>query len=326
MKKTPLILASITAGLACTPRETRNAAPPADVVQPPASTAPPEVPMPKPPAFLDCPAALVATRRGGSDADRYVVPTDAEREAFRDLVARIVGSGPTGRSAAATLATSIGFEIVDVAEVPGAVLVRELPSKRRGGGAYILRLESASKLFVQAPHTFFDEGTLPLACELFARADARALFIDTAHRYKAADADEKGDHPADVAHAASSLFQAATEGALRAAPQATVVQLHGFAARDAGTTVVVSGGERAPGNALVTRVAQALSGATQGVRRFPEDTGELGATTNVQGAAVRKAGGQFLHVEMQSGLRRSMLSDAEMRGRFLGALAAAVGG
>ena len=312
--------------LACTRRETRNAAPAPDVAQPPASTTSrPEVAMPKPPPFLDCPAALVATRRGGTDADRYAVPTDAERDTFRELVARIVRSGAAGRDGAATLAASVGFEIVDVPELHGVVLVREVPTKRRGGGAYLVRLDSSSTLFVQAPHTFFDEGTLPLACELFARGDAHALYIDTAHRYKAAEADEKGSHPADVAHAPASLFQAATEGALRASPRVTVVQVHGFAVRDADTQVVVSSGERVPGNALVARVAQALSRTTTGVLRFPEDTTELGATTNVQGSAVRKAGGQFVHVEIQSGLRRTLLSDAELRGRFLGALAGAVG-
>jgi len=273
-----------------------------------------------------CPPSLIATRKGGSDPDRYVAPTDAERAALRDAIATLVRGGDGARARAAKSAANAGFELADVPEIEGAVLVREVASRRRGGGAYVVRDPARMPdTLVQAPHTFFDEGTLALACELFHRTGARALFIDTAHRYKAALPDAHGEHPADVAHNAASLFQAATEGALSASPAATVVQLHGFAKRP-GSTVIVSSGEKRS-DPLVARAAASLGRALgSGVKRYPDDAGELGATTNVQGAIVRQAGGRFLHVELDADLRRDLAGDASRRAAVLGAIAEALEG
>ena len=270
---------------------------------------------------MTCPAALVAARKGGSDPGRYVVPRDSERKAIREIAEKLLSGAARARREAVRTAAGVGFEIVDVAEIPGAVLVREAEDRRRGGGAYVFRIGGTPRLVVQAPHTFFDQGTLPLACELFQRARAAALFIDTAHRYKAAPANKDSAHPADVAHAPTSLFQAATEGALRAIEAPTVIQLHGFAPRRTGARVVVSSGEKKAGAAMVTTAQQALEAVVgDGVLRFPDDTSELGATTNVQGQTVRQRGGRFLHVEMVSNLRRDLLASAHLRARFLDAL------
>lgn len=216
---------------------------------------------------------------------------------------------------------SFGFEIAPLEGWSDTVLLREAGDERRGGGAYVVRKGGASSLIVQAPHTFYDEGTFPLACELFHRTRARALFINTVHRYRGAAAGPDGKHPSDVAHAADSMFQALTEAAVDALPKLVVVQLHGFAEREIPARAVVSAGTRRPGAGVVARGARALEDVVgPRVLRFPEDTGELGATTNVQGAIVRRAGGLFLHVEMAEGLRRDLLRDASLRGRALDAI------
>jgi hypothetical protein len=238
------------------------------------------------------------------------------------LVAKLVAQGSAGRAAAASDAAALGYRIEDVPELHGVVLLRELESKRRGGGAYLVRLGAPSRVIVQAAHTLFDEGTLPLGCELFERAGALALCIETAHRYKAAEMDEAGNYPADVAHARDSLFQAVTEGLLRAAANATVVQLHGFGPRESQAAVVLSSGVSQREAALPTRAQRLLTGVVHtGVERFPDETSELGGTTNVQGELVRAAGGSFLHVELAAPLRKALLADADLRARFLAALA-----
>jgi hypothetical protein len=243
---------------------------------------------------------------------------------MRDTIATLVKMGAPARGSATRSAARAGFELVDLPEVPDAVLVRELDSRRRGGGAYIVRFNArAHDTAIEAPHTFFDEGTLPLAFELFQRTNAVALFINTTHRYKTSAADIHGDHPSDVAHNATSLFQAATEGLIQAVPAPTVVQLHGFA-RGNGTTIVLSAGEKRPGDPLVTRAADALAKVTAGVKKYPDDAGELGATTNVQGQIVRQSGGRFLHIEMEATLRRALLGDAGLRGSVLDAVAVAL--
>jgi hypothetical protein len=275
--------------------------------------------------ITECPAALLEARRDGTLPNRYVVPTEDERAKMKALVTKLLARGDAGLAEARAEAGKFGFEIVDASEVAGVVVVREIATRRRGGGAYLVRLGSASHLVVQAPHTFFDVGTLPLACEMFRREDARALFVNTMHRYKGAPADANGDHPSDVAHAPSSLFQSATEGALEAVPGASVVQLHGFATREPPARAVVSSGERRAGHPLVARAAAALTGVVGGpVLKYPDDTSELGATTNAQGMIVRAAGGRFLHVEMDEGLRRDLACDPALRGRAFDALARAL--
>ena len=272
-----------------------------------------------------CPAALVEARKGGSDAQRYVVPDDGERATLRESMRRLVAEGWPARNDVGRALAAIGFELIDVAEIGDALLVREIPDRKRGGGAYLVRPGSRSHLLVETPHTFFDEGTLPLGCELFQRTGARGLFIDTAHRYKAADPTPDGESPADVAHAEGSLYQAATEGFVLAISDARVVQLHGFGARGNGANVVLSSGAQDVGQTLVDDAATELRRyVANGVMRFPTETNDLGATQNVQGALVRRKGGEFLHVEMAAQLRRDLLSNPQRRADVLGAIAAAL--
>jgi len=275
-----------------------------------------------------CPDVLEHTRDGGLDPDRYAVPSEAERRAIREAVTILMNGGADAIARATPHATAASFEVVKVPELE-ALMLRE-KGKKRGGGAYVIRSGPPGKarLHVQAPHTFYDEGTLPLACELFARSRAASLFINTSHRYKSAPQTPGGHYPADVAHARDSLFQAATEGLLKARPRATVIQVHGFGERESsGADVVLSAGVKTPGSPVVSRVATALSRVIDGgVLRFPEDHSELGATTNVQGAIVRESGGTFLHMEMAAPLRRDLLGNPNVRANVLATLADAMEG
>jgi hypothetical protein len=308
----PIGLALTLAG--CSPRE--NGRQPAPVSASRSTRKSDAVTAPVPSS--DCPRALVAARRGGTQADRYVTPSEAERAAMKGLVEGLVRDARRGLAIARAEADALAYLLEDVSELPGVVLLREDPAKRRGGGAYLLRLGATSRLVVQAPHTFFDEGTLPLACELFRASSAMALFVDTAHRYKAAEVDDEGNHPADVAHSPESLFQAATEGLLRGRPDVTVLSLHGFSPRESGAAIVLSSGVAARSGALQTRLTPRLQAlVSEPVLRFPDETSELGGTTNVQGRAVRAAGGVFLHVEMSAPLRKALLADAGLRARVL---------
>ncbi|GAC1582254.1 MAG: hypothetical protein NVS3B20_12940 [Polyangiales bacterium] len=246
---------------------------------------------------------------------------------MRNLIARMLSDDRASESDLNAEAATAGFELIDVVEWKGTQLVRELPDKMRGGGAYLIRKHTASRVVVQAPHSFYDEGSLPLACEFFQRANAAALFVNTSHRYKSAPKNTEGEFPADVAHARDSIFQAATEGALAARKTAQVVQFHGFSKREADAAVVLSCGAKTAGDPLVSRVAQALKPLLRDpVLRFPEDPTDLGATTNVQGEAVRRSGGEFLHIEIASQLRHDLLATPQLRANFFGALASALEG
>jgi hypothetical protein len=74
----------------------------------------------------------------------------------------------------------------------------------------------------------------------------------------------------------------------------------------------------------VSRVTAALGAVVPGVKAYPADSGELGATTNVQGQFVRRAGGRFLHVELEATLRTRLLADSRLRASAFSALAGAL--
>lgn len=289
------------------------------MTSPPSASSGPSTP---PPAGAElesdggCPAALAETRRGGTKPNIFVAPTDAEMKAAKAAVAKLLKGDEKSDFGA------FGMEVVPLEGWPDTLLVREAGEKRQGRGAYVIRKGGASSFIVQAPHTFYDEGTFPIACDLFNRTKARALFINTVHRYKGAPETANKEHPADMAHAPITIFQAGTEGAIDVLGKSTqVIQVHGFADRKLGARAVVSVGEKKPGNALVGKVAKAVEEVTgPKILKYPEDTKELGATTNVQGAIIRRAGGKFLHIEMDDGLRGQLVKDSAFRGKMLDAL------
>lgn len=289
-------------------------APVAPAVQSAPLARPKETPVPPAPErTLVVPRALASAR----DADaRYVAPDALARRAFADVVRLLLEGGHDDEASAR--ARALGFVVEALSAEGDSVLLRE--ASIHGGGAYVFRRASASKLVVEAPHTFHDENTLPIAWTVFERAQARALFVNTVHRYRGAPA-ENGRWPADLAHAEDSLFQTATEAAAAAIAPLDVVQIHGFGSREGSAAfAVVSGGERrvAPHAARAREALAAAFGA--GVALFPTETSELGATTNVQGPVVRRAAGRFLHVELAADARRDLVANASRRLAFADAV------
>jgi hypothetical protein len=261
-----------------------------------------------------CPKLIVDSRKGGSDESRFVVPSDEELRTLESVVGRALRHEPLG-SLQSDLAP-IGYRITSIPEWPDAVLIHE-GERRRGGGGFVVRTTAkgadpaSAPWAIQAPHTFYDTGTLPIACALFHQSeDARALFYNTAHRYKASAAAAGVLHPADVAHSERTLFQAATRGLLAAVPKCGVVQVHGFADRIVDFGAVLSSGERLAAQATVLSLKVAFSRLLEvPIAAYPNDTKELGATTNVQGPLVRGAGGRFVHMELSEKTRQRLQGD-----------------
>jgi hypothetical protein len=180
---------------------------------------------------------------------------------------------------------------------------------KAGGGFYVFRTGGKPGC-VQAPHTFFDEGTGDLALAVFEQLQLSCLFTNTVHR----KAVSSPGASADVAHEASSLFNAATLG-LMDASDGPVFQLHGFGSSTApsGVEAIVSEGRPAPAaESLAARFRSALQTELGGdVRLFDVDVKVLGATTNVQGEAVRAANRAFMHVELSAPTRKRLLKDPQ---------------
>lgn len=268
----------------------------------------------------------------------YAAASAEQRAALAVLVGRMLteDATPTGLGADAAAA---GYVVEGWLLGGDRVLVAvEQESGRRGGGAYLVRVGGAGAELLQAPHGFFDVGTERIGLEMFVEDRGwRALFVNTIHRYVGTDGVKRrqDDSPADPCHNAEHLLAVATAGALGRVAGARVVQLHGFGDDEdgAGFAAIVSGGTKpAPAHAGV--VAVRLRAALDGLRvaLFPDDTDRLGATTNVEGRAVRafnERGGApatFVHVELSAAVRRQLRADPELRRRVAAALHAPASG
>lgn len=271
-------------------------------------------PAPRSEAAAPLATRLEELRKGGRRDVTYRPPTPDEERAYAAWVDVVVRAAIAGTPPNA--APPPGFSLERIGDL---WLLAERPEAKRGAGAIVIREGAAAPVLVQAPHTFFDVGTLPVALDAFDAGRCRALSINTVHRYAAGRGDENGDDEggdaiSDVAHTTASFFLAGHRALLAAQPGAWTVQLHGF------------GDDRAPGvsailsasvtNASIVEVtARARSVLGDDVRRYPDDIRVLGALRNVEASACRDAGAPFLHVEMSRTLRDKLGDDAELRRR-----------
>lgn len=262
----------------------------------------------------------------------YVAADDATREALAGLVRGMLASPSPLPSALREQAALAGF-VVEGWEIGGRryLAAREVMERRGGGGAYVVRVEDGAPVILEAPHGFFDLGTERIALAMLLESEGwpRALFVNTVHRYLGADGvkRKRAESPADPCHSAGHLFAVATAAAVEVVPGVEVVQLHGFGDDEAAEgmpAVIVSGGLSDAATPRARVVAARLRGGLGvEVGLYPVDTDRLGATTNVQGRAIRgREGASFVHVEMSAGLRQRLRGDAAARARLVEALRA----
>jgi hypothetical protein len=278
-------------------------------------------------------ARIEALRRGGRDSVRYLQPSPDEERSYRAWVAAAAIAARDGAPPPQVAPEGFVLEQIDAE----TWLLAEAPQRKRGGGAVALRVGPAPAVVVEAPHTFFDVGTLPIALTAFQEQRARALIVNTVHRYRSRHAgdgppdaglaadegedegkEESAAPSSDVAHAPRSFFLAAHEALLSAFPAIATVQLHGF--RDAaapGVALIASGAGTELDQALVERLRGWLG---RELRVFPTEIQHLGGLTNVQAARSRAAGAPFVHVEMSRSLRDRLVADATQRRRLGAAL------
>jgi hypothetical protein len=293
----------------------------------------PAAPGPKPRATTAAPvmrsgqvtslsATLEAARHGGKSQIPYVVPRGDEAAAYGAWVRAAAEAAQRGGPPPSA---PPGFALGQIAGESALWVLRELPDSRRGAGAITLRVGAASAWVVEAPHTFFDVGTLPVAIDAFDGGRARALLVNTVHRYRARDAGEQeGSEGAeapvvvesDVAHAPISFFLAAHEALVASLPGAVTLQLHGFKDSAAPGALAIVSAAGTP--AAITPFAQRMRGVLgeDAIATYPDQVKVLGGTKNVEAQASSRAGAGFIHVEMARTLRDRLGADAPLRLRL----------
>lgn len=245
---------------------------------------------------------LDGAKRGGKTAVDYRVPSEDEVESYAAWVV-----GALGKSG--DVPARPGFVVRPLSDQGELVALLEEPRQKRGTGAVILRRGSARPILLQIPHSYFDVGTLPLGVELFELLEARAMMVNTVHRYRATDGEKppKGEHSTtDMAHAERSAYLALHDALVARRPELLTIQLHGFA-DDAvpGVDVILSGSKtRLDPRPIAERLRAALPDVQ--VRAYPHDVDKLGGTTNVEARTSRRRGSEFLHVEMSRSMRQRL--------------------
>jgi hypothetical protein len=311
---------------------------------------PVETPVPREVTRRELAIDDLARRTWGAGKDATFQPTTlVEREAVVRLVPALLAAAATepppdpSRFLGDAARAGMTLEVWTVGDTTLWALV-EAPAARRGAGAYLFRAGVAPAdlrpaILLEAPHADHDLGSGDIAAALFVAPPGpkrpRALFVNSIHRYQLEPGRRQrgDDNPADVAHNPDHLFSAATDAAAAALGDVVVIQIHGFAegaeggddGADAGvdaprlppgTLLVISAGDRRGSSPTTTALAAELNKAFgPGVRRFPEEAGALGATTNVQGRLLAAhPGARFVHLELAAELRKQLrASPAKLR-------------
>lgn len=212
-----------------------------------------------------------------------VVPEDPAKwtKQFGDLVACASGAVPHG----------------------DGNLWRLAPQGNALGEFSVRCFRQAYPIFVQAPHGITDLKTDDIARRLFSIGQFAALAINGVSR-----------NSGDQAHVHNASFQLSAAEFVNQT-NGVVVQLHGFSqskrqdpnARDA--SVIVSNGTN-ESSAHTRRVAACLGNTFPRVLVYPDDTRELGGTTNTVGKHLRTLGrDNFLHIELSYETRQGLARD-----------------
>jgi hypothetical protein len=277
-------------------------------------------------ADVDIATAIADARRGGrSDVD-YVVPESSILAAYRGYLGRLfLAPGP---SEFTPQGAPNGFRVDALGS--NCVALLEQPNRRHGAAAVVVRTGEARPMAVEVPHSFFDESTLPIGLALFEVAHARALLVNTVHRYRSLAGKEPDDAAAgddaattansDVAHAERSFFLSAHEAFVYAFPKGIAVQIHGFRDNKAdGIDAILSAANtRATLEPMAARLREHLG---LKVALYPRDTHQLGGTKNAQAQLSRRSHQPLVHLELSQTLRQRLVRDKSLMHRFAAAIA-----
>lgn len=258
--------------------------------------------------------SLLNDARTGGKTVPFVPPSPTEGETARTFFASFFRTGA---------GTSDLFSVSS--PLPGIYVAREELSKKRGAGVYVARGASArKKVVIEIPHSFFDEGTLPIGAELFFTLGADAMLVNTVHRYRSRATDGTGEDPvkpedvvaSDVAHGESSFF---LEAHRVLAKDTLTLQIHGFrddAARGVDAILSAAGSQHS-----VTALKAALEKrlGSDRIRAYPEDIRTLGGTANLQARVSIEQRSPFLHIELSRTFRNELLSSEARRIQWLSA-------
>ena len=198
------------------------------------------------------------------------------------------------------------------------ILIHEMKDEQSGRGIYLF-IEGSSRVFLQAPHSFFDKDTGKIVAQLMAEGEFAGACWNSVPRY--AIGHYKG--PADTQAHRANYFVSFARAFSRLRPHSYIVQIHGFGAKKRKSEIgraagaIVSSGAENPSFPLRTLVASLKVRLPEPVRLYPFEVRELGATKNVCGQTLRQFGHSgFVHIEFNGNLRKRLLTEKALRAKL----------
>jgi hypothetical protein len=264
-----------------------------------------------------------------ADSRPFVPATPAELTAYGAWFSEVLGAALTDRLPEAAPPAGFAGRFTDRSEF---WVLAEADDTRRGAGLAALRPGKGRPFVIEAPHTFFDRGTLDIALAVFERLEARALLVSTMNRVSAGTPDEraeevrKGTSPSDLAHVEKSFYSTAHAELVRADPELVAIQIHGFKDDHVPGTAAVVSAAKTRGDAKAVAAALRLALPNMTIKVYPDEVDTLGGTQNRQAELSRAARAPFVHVELNATLRTALNADPALAERFADALGAAKGG
>jgi len=241
------------------------------------------------------------------DSGMYVPPTDSDIKQMRQLLAMVVNSIRTNDTVSLTEssleASRLGCELARLTnKKKGTVyyILREAAGRNRGWGLYIFRAgNGSSDLVIEAPHPVYDLHTDNIAILAFEKSKARAFLLAGSHR------NANPDGSADVSHSPKSIFQLVHE--VVTDRSTIVINIHGFSLTNQPgyPQIVLSSGDGKE-TLPVIEISSILEteNFTIGVVNG-ENLKELEAANDIQGKYTNSIGAGFIHMELESSLRKS---------------------
>jgi hypothetical protein len=263
----------------------------------------------------------------------FQAPGDFELGAFEQAVQQLLlGATPEGVAALGQLGYAVTLFQQDGG---GSWLLLEELLPQRGGGTVALNLAPARDLWLEAPHSDSDEGTLRQGAVQAVALGARALLLNGANRCASATPTPCGGvtrtcggslRISDSAHFPRTFFTAAHRALRAASPDGVAVSLHGMEGEGSEAAVVSDGTRQPQPGSLSVLLRDAINRRLSAGRAFscndPADEGKfrpLCGTTNVQGrfdngspdaclvgvtaTTPRAPHTRFLHLEQAAPLR-----------------------
>ena len=185
-----------------------------------------------------------------------------------------------------------------------------------GQGFFIFNPTPRRNVVIQAPHRDSDLRSGEIALRLFVEGGLRAGAWNTVHRR----GPERQSLDTDLAHVQRSHFQALTAALARKAPEARLLQLHGYAqqrrrsAAGRASQLILSAGRREVSAAAADLHACLVRRFGTQALLYPTQVQELGGTTNAQSRLLQAQGhGGFLHLELSRPLREELVESPPRR-------------